>query len=422
MSAGDDRDRVMGHLLKRSRRVDADPPATGECLDAETMAAWLDGGLDEPARMAAVSHAADCARCQAMLGAIAHAAPVAAAPLPWWRRQWSSWLVPLTAAAAAVTLWMVVPGQRGGEPRPSGSQFEERPATVAEVAPRPAAEAGPQPTPQEPFAQPSGAAAPAPSAPKDLAAANRRAQAAPPAGAVPAEPPAAAAPTDPRAAAAPTDPRAAAAPPLPQAAPVPSDDLRRRDQDRLADAARPGPAPAKLDEAKREEDQRAAAKEAVAQAERQDRPEAPAAKRAAAPPAIAATASPPASAAAAGGRMAGQAVGRDVASPDPAVRWRIGGGAVLRSVDGGATWEPIADQRAADVLAAAAPSRDVCWLVGRNGLVMRTEDGRRFTRLAFPEASSLVSVRAIGVTTALVTTEAGRTFRTDDAGRTWTPQ
>ena len=45
-----------------------------------------------------------------MLAAIVRSEPDAPAAEPWWSRMHLRWLVPLTAAAAATVLWMVVPG------------------------------------------------------------------------------------------------------------------------------------------------------------------------------------------------------------------------------------------------------------------------------------------------------------------------
>ena len=62
-----DRDRILEQALKHELRAAGTPPA-GACLDAETLGAWTDGGLD-PAAMAAVeAHVSTCARCQALVG------------------------------------------------------------------------------------------------------------------------------------------------------------------------------------------------------------------------------------------------------------------------------------------------------------------------------------------------------------------
>jgi hypothetical protein len=116
VTTGHDRDQVVEELLKRSLRSGSAAASEDDCPDAEMLAAWFDGGLDDRKRMAVMSHAAACARCQESLAVLARTAPVEASAPPWWRRQWKTWLVPVTAAAAAATLWMVVPGQRDTRP------------------------------------------------------------------------------------------------------------------------------------------------------------------------------------------------------------------------------------------------------------------------------------------------------------------
>ena len=65
-----DRDRILEQALKHELRATGTPPAGG-CLDAETLGAWTGGGL-EPAAMATVeAHVSSCARCQALVGAMA---------------------------------------------------------------------------------------------------------------------------------------------------------------------------------------------------------------------------------------------------------------------------------------------------------------------------------------------------------------
>ena len=110
MSTNTDRDRSIDQLLRRAlaERVDAGP--SPRCLDPETLAAWVDGGLNESERASAEAHASDCAHCQAALAALTRAAAPAARPAAWWRRPWHlGWLVPLTAGAAAIALWVAVP-------------------------------------------------------------------------------------------------------------------------------------------------------------------------------------------------------------------------------------------------------------------------------------------------------------------------
>ena len=118
---------------------------TESCLDAETLAAWVDGGLTAPELERAQTHVAGCVRCQTMVGTLARitaAAPAAkaeAAP-----RRWLGWLVPLTAAAAAITIWVAIPG----------SQLDTR------LPPPPAAPAPAPPTAQTSVQAPTPAPAP----------------------------------------------------------------------------------------------------------------------------------------------------------------------------------------------------------------------------------------------------------------------
>ena len=73
------------------------------------------------------------------------------------------------------------------------------------------------------------------------------------------------------------------------------------------------------------------------------------------------------------------AVARVVRTPDPKVLWQIPEQGVLKSEDGGATWRqaslPVAN---AHVVSIAAPSAQVCWLVGRESLILLTTDGTRW--------------------------------------------
>lgn len=83
----------------------------GPCLDAETLAAWADDRLTAAQREAAEAHAADCARCQAVVAAMVRAEPPAEPVAAWWRRgSVLGWMVPLTAAAAAAIWFVASPG------------------------------------------------------------------------------------------------------------------------------------------------------------------------------------------------------------------------------------------------------------------------------------------------------------------------
>ena len=135
-----------------------------------------------------------------------------------------------------------------------------------------------------------------------------------------------------------------------------------------------------------------------------------------------AAAAPPAErAAAARSSVRAAETASEIVSPDPAVRWRILGATVQHSINGGSTWEAVSTGVPAELTAGAAPAATVCWLVGRNGVVLLTIDGRTWRRVPFPEMTDLSAVRTVdaGGRVASVSTADGRTFVTTDAGATW---
>ena len=149
MNADHDRDRGLDQALKAALGRRADAPITPACLDAETLAAWMDGGLDLQTVAMAEAHAANCARCQALIGTLARATPEVAAKSASPLRLWRWWLAPLAAGAAAVTLWMVVPSDRYVAPpqkkdvqqaAPESPPALARDAAAPAVAPAPDAE------------------------------------------------------------------------------------------------------------------------------------------------------------------------------------------------------------------------------------------------------------------------------------------
>lgn len=81
---------------------------TNRCLDGETLAAWVDGGLSRSDAAMAEAHVSSCPRCQEIAGLIVKTTPVTAVAPPWWRAR-AAWLVPATVGVAAIGLWMIAP-------------------------------------------------------------------------------------------------------------------------------------------------------------------------------------------------------------------------------------------------------------------------------------------------------------------------
>jgi hypothetical protein len=411
-----DRDDSVDRLLRQTLRTPQDAVVTESCLDPETMATWIDGGLSGASLAAAETHTASCPRCQAMVAAMARTepagAPVAVAPhaTPWRTRSWLPWLIPV-AAAAVVVIAIVLP-RKTPAPVLTVTQIARQETAPPAVPPAPIVGQSPAPAALADRALPV--------VPKnalaDQAARKREATKAAPTSAetkLTAIPPAATQ----------TPPAQPPAAPLPAAAPVPPP-MTTTATVTSSTAASQLPSTANIT------------------------PVTPAFRTAAevAPTTIvAAFASPdlPLSGAvggvaggAAGGGGGGRGGGRggggagaaraagaaNVNQPlAPPLQWRVfASGVVERSITAGATWEPVTiDPPNLRVTSGVAPSRLVCWLVGRGGAVLISIDGLHFTRVTFPETVDLVSIRATNERQATMTAVDGRVFTTTDGGQTW---
>jgi hypothetical protein len=112
-----------------------------------------------------------------------------------------------------------------------------------------------------------------------------------------------------------------------------------------------------------------------------------------------------------------------IVSPDANIQWRIAGSNVERSTDGGRTW--ILQSTGTDVplLTGFSPSPSVCWIAGRSGVVLLSTDAVAWRRADIPDPKAdLVRIVARDALSATVTTADGRTYHTDDGGRSWTLQ
>jgi hypothetical protein len=386
VSAEGNRDRAVELGLMRAMAAEPGTVPTGECVDAETLAAWVDGGLDASTRSRVETHAAGCARCQGLVAMIVQSEPEPEAQAPGWNRVLLRWLVPLTAVAAATLVWMVTP-------RPLSEPVAEPQATAARAEPPPAAFVEPPATLAEPR---TTVAAPGASAPAPPGGAQASATAPPPA-------------KDSREQPAPAEEAARGRP---------------ADRSNVDTAVRQAPAVAapRVDLAAKREAESALEKATTAQEAQVEgrRAEAGGAVR----PATAPAAPAPAANALEMGvarRVAARAP-RAITSAIPEVQWRFAeAGVVERSLDGGRTWSRLATGVTAEFTAGSAPTATVCWLVGRAGIVVLTADAATWARVTSPTSADLVSVEAIDARTAMVRAADGRAFRTSDAGASWTP-
>ena len=156
------------------------------CLDAETLAAWMDGGLKGAALEDVRTHVAGCERCQMLLGAMGRTRGVIPATEPHRAsRRWLAWAVPLTAAAAAVVIWIAIPEQKQASTSPAPARVAVPPP--AEAVPVPQQKAAAEQAPAARAAVPLRRAEP--DSADNIAPPTSAESAAPPAAAPPAPPP-----------------------------------------------------------------------------------------------------------------------------------------------------------------------------------------------------------------------------------------
>jgi hypothetical protein len=404
------RDRAIEILLQRRRESDVASQVSPQCLDGETLAAWMEGALSGNALADAEQHAASCARCQALLASMARTMPEADSRA-WWQVLSAEWLVPVAAVATALLVWVSVgrSPELAPKPAPPAALPVESAPVGAAASPEPAVQGQ---NGQSPLERRSRGAADASQLKKESAelrqtaggAAGQRAES------KPVHEPERLDALDKTAdsirplSAADSERARVAAQPVPQASPSAG-----------ANSPPPAgpPAPQRL------------------QQQSQATPPVP--------PVAETVVIAPETASKVAGRGGGVAGGKvafatasEIRSPQSDYRWRIVPPAgIQRSVDAGVTWsvvDPIPAKDAAGqpsspvvLTSGSSPSRDVCWIVGRAGIVLLTTDGATWQRRQIPEATDLAAVRAVDARTATVTTADGRQFVTADGGVSWTP-
>ena len=109
-----------------------------------------------------------------------------------------------------------------------------------------------------------------------------------------------------------------------------------------------------------------------------------------------------------------------ITTPDSDVFYRIAtGGFVEISEDGGVTWQGQLLNPSAQFTAGSAPEPRICWLVGRSGIVFLTDDGKNWRQIPSPMSEDLIAVVAKSASNATVASDDDRKWATDDAGKSW---
>jgi hypothetical protein len=424
------RDRALERLLAEALQPAASAEAAGRaaCPDAELVAAYADQGLatgpgkglDDDERERLEGHFAACGRCQKILAVLAAggedpladpevsrlgeraavdaapAPPAAARPaarpsqrLP---QRWFWWLAPAVGTAAAAMLWMVLrPASPGGTaPVQTAADYslpaqQEARSLSAPAAPSPAAEPPPAAAPRRDAPTMDRLSARADSAAKESPAATRdetvAAFAAPPAETAPAAPGAR------------SEITGAAAPAAVGAVTQSATVTEQMSVATAANGGRGAAAPASTTTVPGPQDMNQSVRP-------NDLP--------------------------ISGRNFAQMLNLyTFTSPDGSTLWRLGaGGAIQRSTDRGQTWQQQAGGVTTDLVAGSAASREIAWVVGRAGVILRTADGEHWQQVSPPNGvtGDWAAVVAYDAMSATVVAADLRRFSTQDGGRTWTQQ
>jgi len=407
-------DKTGAEMLRHS--LSQEPAAAGECPDSEILAAYFERSLNAEETARCELHFSSCARCREELALVERATGDAAVAghgmQPTGRRAWVwdwRWLAPVAATLIVAAVWFV---QR---PSNSNRESQSQPLVAMSQPSEPPASEAPAPSRKPSQGAPSAAA------PKSEMAQNRALNKTQNAisretiqpstnedrsgvatfnarrntnANLPAES-AGARQSDSKERAARTETESTASADALQTAPA-------------SPAAAPPPA-------------QAANAGGIVQEQRDESVQALKSKQPMAAPAKPnlyakkdEKAAPPSSGIAAAARV--------VPTPDPKVLWRIPEQGILKSEDGGATWRqsdlPVAN---ANVISIAAPSAQVCWLAGRDSMILLTTDGTHWRTLPPPARADFVQVIAENASSATVTASDGQRFQTNDAGKHWHP-
>jgi hypothetical protein len=405
--ASREEDKAIGGLLRRTLSRDAGPGDT--CPSPDILAAYYERSLAGDERARQELHFSHCGRCREQLAAMARAEEKQKFLQEWaWVWDWR-WLAPAAAVLAIVAVWVV------RRPVPIGTADRSTNAPMVAMS-KPAPELAPEKTPT-----PSSSAAASEAGTSTRALPKKHLEK-----------------RSEQIIASENKQVASEAAPLPRESASPSIALAQRGgiilpdngnasstQDALhaAPAGTAGPAPVSPPAARQApptaEVKAATAESAVSAQEA-------ASSNAEAPP-VAQIAT----------REKGKMMGKFstlaktaeersgttlIHTPDAAVLWRIaGGGFVERSNNGGAAWQGQLVDPQGQLVAGAAPSTKICWVVGRDGAIFLTKDGKKWREIAPPERVDFVGVTARDASSATLTAADGRKFSTANGGQSWEP-
>jgi len=120
------------------------------------------------------------------------------------------------------------------------------------------------------------------------------------------------------------------------------------------------------------------------------------------------------------GLVARGAAAKKVMAPAPAGKWRVGKHGLIQKADASGNWTTQASGVEADLLDIAFATPSVGWAVGQAGTVLRTTDGgTTWNKVPIPTRADLIRVSASGEFTVRVVTRDGQTLATSDGGKSW---
>ncbi len=105
-----------------------------------------------------------------------------------------------------------------------------------------------------------------------------------------------------------------------------------------------------------------------------------------------------------------------------ASRWRVGPHGLIEEQTPDGNWQTRPSGVHEDLLDVAFPTPQAGWIVGRAGTVLRSTDGgSTWQRVAGPTSRDLVSVTAQSALSTQVTARDGSRYSTTDGGKSWKP-